>query len=191
MQPATKEDRQLIADILLHSFNDNKSVNYIIKQDRRRAQRIKAVMEYSFDLCHRFGEIYLSDNNQACALLLSPEKKKNFSWLLRDARFAFSTLGLANTIKAMKREAEIKKIYPPNPFYHLWFIGVVPSQQRQGHGSRLLNELIDHSTINQKSIYLETSAPANIPWYEKFGFSRYAELDFGYKIVCMKRDNRQ
>jgi ribosomal protein S18 acetylase RimI-like enzyme len=190
MLPASKDDKGLIVDMLFHSFNDNKSVNYIIRQDRHRAKRLKAVLDYSFDLCYRFGEIYLSDNRQACALLLKPEKKKTTPWLLlRDARLAVATLGWRNTIKAMKREASIKKLHPQQPFYYLWFIGVAPAQQKKGTGSRLLRELINYAATQQQPIYLETSTLANVPWYEKSGFIQYAELDFGYRLVCMKRES--
>jgi len=63
-------------NILANSFDNNKSVNYIIKQDKKRAERIKNLIKYSFDMCYFFGNVFLSDNKKACALILLPEKKK-------------------------------------------------------------------------------------------------------------------
>lgn len=57
MKKATYRDKDLIVDILAKSFDTNQSVNYIVKQDNRRLQRIKALMDYSFEVCYLFGDI--------------------------------------------------------------------------------------------------------------------------------------
>lgn len=59
---ANYKDKELIVNILAHSFDQNKSVNYIVKQDNKRAQRMKKLMEYSFDVCHLFGDVYMTDD---------------------------------------------------------------------------------------------------------------------------------
>ena len=74
MRRATVNDRQLVIDILKKSFDDNKSVNYVVKQGERRAERIKGLMEYSFDMCYAFGVVWMSDADQSCALILFPDK---------------------------------------------------------------------------------------------------------------------
>jgi len=62
---AFKEDKKRVIDILASSFNDNKSVNYILKQDQNRVQRIRSLMAYSFDICQTFGDVFLSDDKNA------------------------------------------------------------------------------------------------------------------------------
>lgn len=76
MKKAENSDKDLIVKILSLSFNKNSSVNYIIRQDNKREKRIQALMDYSFDVCHLFGDIFLSDDNTACALIVYPDKKK-------------------------------------------------------------------------------------------------------------------
>ena len=73
-------------------------------------------MEYSFELCFLFGDIFLTEDKNGCALLLRPDKKK-ITWksLFEDITLAFAVLGLKNVKKAMAREARIKK-GPPNGF---------------------------------------------------------------------------
>ena len=39
MRKATSSDKSTILDILTKSFDTNKSVNYVVKQDRRRIDR--------------------------------------------------------------------------------------------------------------------------------------------------------
>ena len=187
MMRATLNDKELVADILTRSFVDNKSVNYIIKQDEKKEQRLKRMMEYSFDICNLFGDVFISDDRKACALVVIPDRKKvTLKTILLDAKMALSVTGLLNIKKAISRESAIQKIHPDVPLYYLWFIGVEPSQQGHGTGSKLLNEIIQKGLSENRTICLETSTTKNIPWYEKHGFKIYRELDFGYKLYCMK-----
>ena len=48
MVKAIYSDKPLVVDILSKSFNDNKSINYIVKQDGKREERLRKLMEYSF-----------------------------------------------------------------------------------------------------------------------------------------------
>jgi len=87
----------------------------------------------------------------------------------------------------MQREAVIKKLYPKTPFCYLWFIGTSPDVQRKGIGSTLLKTLLDQCDQQDLPVYLETSVERNLPWYKKWGFTVYEELDLSYKLYCMKR----
>ena len=185
---ADYNDRDRVVDILANSFDGNESVNYIIKQDKKRAERIKKLMEYSFDVCYLSGEIFLSDDKKGCTLILIPDKKKTtLKSILLDIKLIVSCIGLANIKKAMARGAKIKKLQPKEPMYYLWFIGVDPIAQNNGRGSDLLREVIKEGVSKGRLICLETSTLKNIPWYEKFGFKIYNKLDLGYQLFFMGR----
>ncbi|MGQ0826952.1 MAG: GNAT family N-acetyltransferase [Bacteroidota bacterium] len=176
-------------DILCESFDTNKSVNYVVKQDKNRKKRIRKLMEYSFDLCYLFGDVYLSDDKKACALTMLPDKKKTtLKTVMLDAKLAVSCVGLSRVGKILKRDSKIKSQYPKDPIYYLWFIGVNTNEQGKGIGSALLKQLIKESDALKRPIYLETSVPENIRFYNKHGFNIYNELDFGYKLFLVKRD---
>lgn len=187
MHRAKYSDKDLIVDILSKSFDDNQSVNYIVKQDRERAKRLKKLMEYSFDVCYHCGDIFLSDNKKGCALIVLPDRKKTTpKSVLWDIKLALSVIGLSNIKKAMRRESKINRLHPNEPIYYLWFIGVDPSEQNKGVGTKLLTQVINEGAKG-KSIFLETSTLKNIPRYEKFGFKIYNKLDFGYELFCLKK----
>lgn len=157
MKKAEYKDKDLIVDILTKSFETNQSVNYIVKQDSKRLSRIKALMDYSFEVCYSFGDVFVSDDNKACALVLYPdEKKTTIRSILLDVKLILSCVGLGNIKKTMARETMIKKIQPKEPMYYLWFIGVDPANQNTGIGSELLKELIEDSKLKERPIYLET-----------------------------------
>ena len=186
---AQHTDKDFIVSILVSSFDENKSVNYIIRQDSKRVKRIRRLMEYSYDVCNLFGDIFITEDKKGCALLIFPDKKRTtLKSILLDAKFAFTCLGISNINKAMKREAKIKQVHPNELLYYLWFIGVGSRNQNNGIGSRLLKDLIIEAKKQNRTICLETSTLKNLPWYEKFGFSIYHEFDFGYKLYCLKRE---
>lgn len=187
MKKATYQDKEIVISILSKSFYDNQSVNYIINEPHNESQ-VRALMEYSFEQCFLFGEIYLSKENDACALILYPQQKQfSLKAIGLDIKLIFKAIGPLRVFKALKRESAIKKVQPKIDMTYLWFIGVLPLSQHKGIGSQLLNDVIDLSKSKNLPIFLETSTIKNIPWYEKFGFQIYDKLNLGYELLFLKR----
>lgn len=191
MREAAQKEKHLVVDILSRSFDSNRSVNYLIPQGSDRETRLRRLMEYSYDYCKLFGKVIISDDSKACALLVMPEKERtNLRSIILSIRLIAKTIGLSNLRKAVRRETAIKKLQPDPGREYLWFIGVAPEHQGEGIGSELLNSIVAEADSQRKPIYLETSVEGNLPFYQKFGFNTYAELDFGYKLFCLKRSSQ-
>jgi ribosomal protein S18 acetylase RimI-like enzyme len=190
MTKAELGDKNLVMDILTKSFDTNKSVNYVIKQDKKRSKRIRALMEYSYAICKQFGEVYLSNDKKACALTLLPDTQKTtLTTIFLDLRLAIISLGLTRAIKALERAMLIKKQYPASSVYYIWLIGVHPEAQNNGIGTTLLSEIIANAQILNRPIYLETSMSENLPFYKKMGFEVYAELESPHSIFFLRKNN--
>lgn len=188
MKKAHPSQKARIVEILIESFDENKSVNYVVKQDSSRKSRLRGLMHYCYNVCEAFGEVWISEDEQACALILHPDKKRTtLRAILWDVKLAFSVIGLFRVGQVMARESKIKKFHPKEPFSYLWFIGVNPSFQNNGKGSRLLEEIIQHSEQQGRSIYLETSVDRNLSWYKKFGFGIFQTFDLTYTLHMMRR----
>ena len=188
MLKATNKHKPVVVEILFESFYSNRSIQYIIPKDNYE-KRARHLMEYSYDMCKWFGDVFLSDDEKACALILYPEKKKfSLFSLILDLKLLFNCIGFKNINRVLKREAAIKKIHPATQMSYLWYIGVSPSNQHKGIGSGLLKEIINKSNIEQRLIYLETSLPENIAWYQKHGFDIYHQLDFGYNLYFLRNN---
>ena len=189
MIQASYSDKELIINILTKAFDANQSVNYIVQQDALRIKRIQDLMDYSFDMCYHFGEVFLSDNREGCALIIFPDRKKtSIRSVLLDINLIVNSIGIRNLTKAMAREKALKTLHPDNPaFYYLWYVAVDPNTQHRGTGTQLMQELMERATLLNRTIYLETSTVTNIPWYEKLGFSTYNTLYFGYDLFCMRK----
>ncbi|OJW80282.1 MAG: hypothetical protein BGO69_05470 [Bacteroidetes bacterium 46-16] len=189
MRRATKSDRQLVVKILSQSFDKNPSVNHVIIQDHLRRKRIQLLMEYSFYVCLLFGEVFISDDSLACALVIYPDKKRpTLRSVLLNANLIFKCIGIRNIKKTLDREALLKKVRGKEKMSCLWFIGVAAEGQHKGTGSNLLQSVIANSTDKGRPVYLETSNEQNLPWYKKFGFNIYAEKDLGHTLYFLKRN---
>ena len=190
MKRAVQNQKSLIVEILAASFDDNKSVNFVVKQDKNREKRIKGLMEYSFDICNAFGDVWISEDGQACALVLMPDKKKaSLSAILWDVRLALSVIGINRIGPVLSSESKIKSFHPKEPFSYLWFIGVKPELQNKGKGSQLLREIIEESKQGKRPIYLETSVNENLPWYKNHGFEIFNTLDLSYNLYLLRNVN--
>ncbi|MFT3934976.1 MAG: GNAT family N-acetyltransferase [Chitinophagaceae bacterium] len=184
---ATAADKHICVEILTESFYDNLSVAYLIPESKNKRRKVAALMDYSFEQCLRFGEVWLNDDKTACALAMLPEKKH--STLLLDLMLIFKALGLANLFKAMRREKLIHAKHPNGNVYYLWFIGVAIKNQAKGCGTLLLRHLIDRAKTLNKTVLLETSTRRNLGWYEKNGFREYDKLDLGYELYFFEGIN--
>lgn len=185
MLKATKNDKALVIDILSKAFDKNNSVNFVVKQDTKRMNRICALMDYSFEICHRFGNIFLSNDKKACALILYPDKQKASIGL--DLKLVFNSIGFSRAKKVLDRNAKIKSCYPTKELAYLWFIGVDTKQQGKGLGTTFLKEVLAFTDEMKRPMYLETSMLQNLPFYKNLGFEVYQELIFGHQLYLMRR----
>jgi hypothetical protein len=188
MIKAETVDKTTVITILSNSFIDNKSVNFVVLNDNNRIARIKALMDYSFEMCSAFGEVWLTEDKKGCALILFPQNKKttvNSIWL--NVRLIIQAIGVSGISKTLKREAQIHKIQPHEKMAYLWFIGVDPAFQQKGIGSKLLMQIIARYSEMNLPLFLETSTQKNIPWYQSFGFTIYNQITLGYSLFFLKR----
>jgi len=190
MITAKIEDKSLVVDILTASFDQNVSVNYVVKQDGQRKERIRRLMEYCFDSCFQNGTVYLSKDRNACALILFPEQEKvSLKSVMNDLRLAFSCIGPERLPKILSRESKVKSNYPKRSIFYLRFIGVHPDFQRKGIGSSLIADIINEARMMSKPIYLETSMAENVKFYKSMGFELFNELHLPHQLFLFRINN--
>ncbi len=185
---ADKQHKKQVVNILTESFNNNKSVNYVVKQDNRRVKRISSLMEYAFEQNVNLGEIYLSDDQQGALVLVMPGKSRGIvASIYLTLRLITKVISIERLIKILKWKSKTNKYLPKTPFIYIDFIGVLPQRQRGGIGGKLLKKAIERSRETNLPIYLITSMPENLPFYNLFNFEVYQQIDFGYKIYFLRR----
>ncbi|WP_128330556.1 GNAT family N-acetyltransferase [Apibacter sp. HY039] len=182
MKKAISENYTKINYILTKAFVNNKSVNYVLKQ--KKEKYISRLMDYSLYQGEKFGDIFLNEEETACAILIDHKIKKTTSGtFIQDIKFACCISGLKNAHKVIKKERITHETLPKNMnFIQLWFLGVDVLQQGKGKGSGFLQEIIEYYKGKKEAIVLETSTMQNITFYEKNGFKIYGvnKDDFGF-----------
>ena len=71
------------------------------------------------------------------------------------------------------------RYHPDEPHWYLALIGVKPARQGQGHGSAMLRHALRWCDQARLPAYLESTAPRNIPLYERHGFEVMGEIRIG------------
>jgi GNAT superfamily N-acetyltransferase len=77
---------------------------------------------------------------------------------------------------------------PREPHVHLGPIGVLPDAQGRGVGHRLMEHYCGAIDLTGEVGYLETDRPANVRFYERFGFALVNEITvLGVPNFLMRR----
>lgn len=192
MIKAGKIHKERIIELLADCFDTNKSVNWIVKQDSKRKERIRYLMDYSFETCIETGQIFLTDDQNGVIICSMSDDKIPFLeevWLT--ARFVAQVTGIDGVAKAFRREQYVSSFHPKEyEFIYIWFIAVAKTAAGTGIGSAMMDEIIEKSNKERLPIYLETSTEKNLGFYQKQGFEIYhtAEEDiFGFKLYFLRR----
>jgi GNAT superfamily N-acetyltransferase len=98
----------------------------------------------------------------------------------------FLLAGPAPIVRGLRTSAVQDKGHPKDEHVFLWFLAIDPAHQRTGIGRKLLARVIKEA---EAPVYLDTSNPANLPYYASFGFKEIgkAALPRGATMWFMRR----
>ncbi|CAL2075612.1 GNAT family N-acetyltransferase [Tenacibaculum sp. 190524A02b] len=191
MKKATLKHTKLITDILTDSFKENKSIINVTRDGKNQLKRINKLMKFFFLNAYYNGDVFLSNDEKACLLMLTNgvEHKKSFSvkllFLYWKLNLFFNVLGVLNVKNVLQREKAINKNHPKENFLHLYYVGVFKEHQGKGIGTQLIKEAINYYN-DYGIVYLETSDKRNLPLYDKLGFevvNVHSELEITLYIL--------
>jgi len=72
--------------------------------------------------------------------------------------------------------SQIEAVHPRTGHWYLSLLGVEPSAQGRGLGSRLMRPVLDRCDRDGIAAYLESSKEENIPFYRRHGFAIVGEI---------------
>jgi ribosomal protein S18 acetylase RimI-like enzyme len=192
MIKAGKIHKDRVLELLAECIDKNKSVNWIVKQDAKRKERIRHLLNYSFEICIAAEQIFLTeDQNGVIICSMSDDKLPFLEEAWHTARFLINVTGINGIGKALRRERYVTSFHPTDhEFIYIWFLAVDKSMQGTGVGTAMLAELITTSNQANLPIYLETSEERNVKFYQKHGFEIYHVSDeamFGFKLYFLRK----
>lgn len=195
--PAVKGDIRELAHTLGRAFFDDPVMNWVLPD---AGQRAKALPTIFATMCrHQFlpagGVDFATDTTHiAAAALWAPPGRWQSSRMadLRMLPGLFLAFG-SQRKRGQQLDELMKKNHPEEPHWYLAVIGSDPTYRGQGYAHALLSERLERVDAEHAPAYLESSNPANVPYYQRFGFEVTAELelpDDGPNMWAMWRQPR-
>lgn len=74
---------------------------------------------------------------------------------------------------------QMEHFHPKDPHWYLPLIGADPVHQGKGAGAALMAHAMKRCDESGLPAYLESSTPANVPFYERFGFKVMGKIQQG------------
>jgi GNAT superfamily N-acetyltransferase len=86
----------------------------------------------------------------------------------------FLLAGPGPIVRGLRFSAIQEHGHPETEHVYLWFLAVDPAQQRGGLGRALLARVYEEA---EAPVYLDTSNPANVPYYASNGYEEIGRAD--------------
>jgi ribosomal protein S18 acetylase RimI-like enzyme len=176
---------------------DYPAFRYLYPDSRRRAKVLPIFFEATVRDAIPYGWVLAvtdGDRVDATAVWLPPGR---FPWTRRRklrATPAFVRV-MAVAPRAfptfMRYGTNMEAAHRDEPHWYLVVLSVRPERQRQGLGSRLVEPILERADRDGVSCRLETSDPANVAFYQRFGFEvadpAFAAIPGGPFLTTMQR----
>lgn len=191
LRKASIIDKKLVTKILVSAFSplkESNSINLVVKQDGKRIQRMNILMEYLFERAIMFGEVFISENNQACMLLKYPHKEKiTFKTISSDLKLVFRCIGIERVFSVLKRQRIATKNYPKEKHIRPMIIGVNKEYKGNGTAGRLMIEVKNQFKNSALPVIMDSASKKNTRLYQKFGFKIIRKEDsLGFPIWFLR-----
>jgi len=187
MRKAEKSDKDKVVKIICESFDSNPHVNFIIKNDKKRAARMVAMAEYAFKFGMRRNGVHLTDDGLGVAIIFEYDKvPMNLNEYYLQLQLVFKAFTVSRALMVNKLENLIRKKRAAKVnFLYLWFFGVADEALGTSDGRDLMKFIFTMSKNQNLPIYLETSLKRNSIIYKRFGFEEYNIFRTGHDDLTM------
>lgn len=167
------ESAQVLAGLTL-AFTADPFVRWLYPEPENFLNAFPRVADLFGGNAFDHGTAYRNEDCTASVLWLAPgvhlEEEQLAAWF-------------EETVAPEKHEALFKTFelmdsyHPHDPCWHLAFIAVDPARQGQGLGSALLEESLKQCDLDGRPVYLESTNPANLSLYKRYGFEEIGVID--------------
>lgn len=197
VRPALRSDLGALARALARAFQDDPVMMWMVPDGRRRARalpRLFAAMTRHHFLAGGGAEVAEQGNRVGAAALWDPPGR--WKQTRREELLMLPGVLLAmgrRSVRGQQLTELMKQHHPEEPHWYLAVIGSDPTVRGAGFGHALMRSRLDRVDGEHAPAYLESSNPANVPYYLRFGFEVTGEIvlpDSGPTMTQMWRAPR-
>ncbi|GAB4319283.1 MAG: GNAT family N-acetyltransferase [Promethearchaeota archaeon] len=170
------------AEVLARAFQDDPGFVAALPDPSKRARALPVVQRVVVRYCVARGwALASSDALEGVLLCLPPEQPRVTSTgALRHGALAIpfkAGFGFVRRMSAIESVvARLKERHAPAGHAYFLAVGVDPPRQGKGIGGHLIRALLDRLSSVGAPCFLDTTKPANVGYYERFGFTRAETL---------------
>ncbi|WP_410651053.1 GNAT family N-acetyltransferase [Amycolatopsis sp. cmx-4-54] len=196
IRPGEPGDIDSAADVLAAAFADYAWTRHTVAADDH-VRRVRDLQRLFVDrIGLPCGRVWVADGPEgvvAAAVWTTPESSGVEAAFAELARMMPALAGDRASAAASAEEA----LAPHRPAEPVWFlatVGVHPAHQGKGLGRAIVEPGLVAADAAGVPAFLETSEPANVPFYRKLGFEVTAEVelpDGGPRTWAFRREPRR
>jgi GNAT superfamily N-acetyltransferase len=164
-----------LAQTLAEAFTGDPIFSWMMPSEPHRQARLRRF--FGFELRHLVlprGTAWASEQLSGAALVLPP---KAWSTPPRVVMLQGLCFGL-RVDRPAGLLTQIERLHLREPHYYFAYIGVAPTAQGQGLGSKLMAPTLERCDAEGLPAYLEASSERNAVLYERLGFRLQREVSF-------------
>lgn len=161
--------------MLGRAFFDYNLMVYAAPDPRRRAPATTQLYGALLWDCLARGEVFTNADGSGVTAWLSPgteipsfiqEARAGMLWL----PWMFGLRGFRRLLAYDEVARRLHRQYAPEPHWYLNIVGVEPSQQGRGIGSRLMAPMLARADNERMPCWLDTHEDKNVRLYQRHGF---------------------
>ena len=165
---ATPAEVEPAVEVLVRAFRTDPSLRWCYPDDLQYHTHFPHFVRAFAGKAYEHGTAYCAEGYAGAALWLPPGVHPDDDAL---------TAVLERSVRPEDKPTvfavfeQMETYHPGEPHWYLPLIGVDPVHQRKGYGSALLEPVLTICDRERMPAYLESSNPANVPFYEAHGFA--------------------
>lgn len=178
VRPAVAADDDGLVATLVRAFREDALLNWAFRAGEGRERGWGVYFRTALEL-YRASVVTL-DTGLGCAIWVPPDKwRLSLGRELSLAPRIVQMLGFKRLVRGLGAVKKMEAQHPPERHHYLQVLGVDPTLQGQGQGSRLLAAGLEQVDRERLGAFLETSNQRNLPLYRRHGFEVHSTYDFG------------
>ena len=182
-----------VGQVLGRAFQDDPVMAWIFPDPAERARRTAPMFVTLIRRFHRsYGSVLAAGAPAApagAAVWDPPGADVGLLAMAPALPSMITAMGWSGLRRGAYLQAAFERATPREPHWYLAYVGTDPVRQGEGVGSALLRPVLQACDAIGMPAYLECSDPANVAFYERFGFAVVGEvvLPRGPRVPTMLR----
>ena len=185
-------DDRSVVETLAVGFFDNPLMTWIFRDEPTRAEALREWFAFWSAAYAEDGRRFTVDGDAAAALWKRPGGAPMGDEGGAGIVSIFQRWGGDDWTPTVLRGLAPLGHHPPGSFWYLNAIAVRPDGRGRGVGARLLGPMLEHADSEGVPVYLESSDPRNLTFYERHGFRPWGDAvvmpEGGPSVQPMWRD---